>query len=42
MQLYTGMIFKGPQIIKKIKKDLIISLKQEGVKNIKEIIGQEN
>tara|TARA_B100000579_G_C22843282_1_gene862849 strand:- start:54 stop:1067 length:1014 start_codon:yes stop_codon:yes gene_type:complete len=42
VQLYTGMIFKGPQIIKKIKKDLIISLKQEGVKNIKEIIGQEN
>ena len=39
IQLYTGMIFKGPEIVKNIKKDLITYLKQDGVKNFKEIIG---
>jgi len=40
IQLYTGMVFKGPEIVKNIKKDLINHLKQDGVKNFKEIIGQ--
>ena len=40
VQLYTGMIFKGPEIVKNIKKDLINHLKNDGVKNFKEIIGQ--
>ena len=40
IQLYTGMIFKGPKIIKNIKKDLIHHLKQDCVKNYKEIIGK--
>ena len=40
IQLYTGMIFKGPGIVKNIKKDLINHLKNDGVKNFKEIIGQ--
>ena len=40
IQLYTGMIFKGPEIVKNIKKDLINHLKNDGVKNFKEIIGQ--
>ena len=39
IQLYTGMIFNGPEIVKNIKKDLITYLKQDGVKNFKEIIG---
>ena len=40
VQLYTGMIFKGPEVVKNIKKDLISHLKNDGVKNFKEIIGQ--
>ena len=40
VQLYTGMIFKGPEVVKNIKKDLINHLKNDGVKNFKEIIGQ--
>ncbi|RZO62882.1 MAG: quinone-dependent dihydroorotate dehydrogenase [Candidatus Pelagibacterales bacterium] len=42
LQLYTGMVYKGPEVVKNIKKDLINHLKQDGVKNFKEIIGQGN
>ena len=40
VQLYTGMIYKGPQIVKNIKKEFIEKLKKDGVKNFTEIIGQ--
>ena len=39
VQLYTGMIYKGPGIVKEIKKDLIEILKKEKIKNINEAIG---
>ena len=39
LQLYTGMIYGGPLIVKKIKKDLIKIIKEQGFKNIKEAIG---
>ena len=39
VQLYTGMIYKGPTIVKEIKKELIYIMKSKGIKNIKEIIG---
>ena len=39
LQLYTGMIYKGPTIVKDIKKELIDILKKEGFKNIKEAVG---
>ncbi len=39
VQLYTGMIYKGPGIIKEIKKDLIEILKNEKIKNISEAVG---
>ena len=39
VQLYTGLIYKGPGIVKEIKKDLISILKEKGFKNIKEAIG---
>ena len=42
VQLYTGMIFKGPGIVKNIKDDLVKFLEQDGIKNIEEIIGQGN
>jgi len=39
LQLYTSMIYNGPGLIKKIKKDLIQILKKEKIKNIKEAVG---
>ena len=40
VQLYTGMIYKGPGIVKEIKKELIQILKAEGTKNIKDVVGK--
>ena len=39
IQLYTGMIYKGPGIVKNIKKELIEILKKEKIKNIQQAIG---
>ena len=40
IQLYTGMIYQGPQVVKKIKEELIKKLENDGVKNLNEIVGQ--
>ena len=39
IQLYTGMVYKGPGIIKEIKKDLISILKKDKIKSISEAVG---
>ena len=39
VQLYTGMVYKGPGIVKEIKKDLISILKKGNIKNISEAVG---
>ena len=39
VQLYTGMVYKGPGIVKDIKKDLIQILKKQNIKSISEAIG---
>ncbi len=41
VQLYTGMVFKGPNIAGIIKKDLKKLLIRDGVKNYTEIIGNK-
>ena len=41
IQLYTGMVFQGPNIVEKIKKELKEILKADGIKNFKEIIGKK-
>ena len=41
VQLYTGMVFQGPNIAGKIKKDLKELLKRDGVKNFTEIVGNK-
>ena len=41
VQLYTGMIYKGPGIVKAIKKELIEILETEGIKNIKDAVGKD-
>jgi dihydroorotate dehydrogenase len=42
VQLYTGMVFQGPNIVSKIKKELKELLKVDGVKNFREIIGKKH
>tara|TARA_B110000971_G_scaffold122814_1_gene125780 strand:- start:119 stop:1165 length:1047 start_codon:yes stop_codon:yes gene_type:complete len=39
IQLYTGMVYKGPGVVKDIKKELIEILKKEKIKNIQQAIG---
>ena len=41
VQLYTGMVYKGPGIASQINKELINILKKEGVNNISDIIGSK-
>ena len=39
IQLYTGMVFQGPEIVQKISNELINILKIKGFKNISEALG---
>ena len=41
VQLYTGMVFRGPNIVNMIKKELSELLIKDGVKNFTEIIGKK-
>ena len=41
IQLYTGMVFKGPNIVNMIKKELKELLIKDGVKNFTEIVGKK-
>ena len=40
LQLYTGLVYKGPTVVKEIKKELIQILKDEGINNLKDAIGK--
>ncbi len=40
IQLYTGMVFRGPNIVNMIKKELKELLLKDGVKNFSEIVGK--
>ena len=40
LQLYTGLVYKGPLLVKNIKKELIQILKNEGLNNITEAVGK--
>ena len=42
IQLYTGMVYKGPNIVNIIKNDLHKILIQKGVKNFTEIVGNKS
>ncbi len=39
IQLYTGMVYKGPNIVNLIKNDLAELLIKDGIKNFSELIG---
>ena len=40
LQLYTGFVYRGPSIAKDIKKELIQILKDQGTKNITDVVGK--
>ena len=42
LQLYTGFVYKGPSVVKNIKKELVDILKSEGFNNIKDAVGKGN
>ena len=42
VQLYTGMVYQGPNVVSKISEELINILDKEGVKNISDIVGSKN
>ena len=42
LQLYTGFVYKGPSVVKNIKKELVEILKSEGINNIKDAVGKDN
>ena len=42
VQLYTGMVYKGPNVAAKIGSELIDILKSKGIKNVTEAIGTKN
>lgn len=42
VQLITGMIFEGPQLISEINRGLVRLLKRDGFKNISEAVGADN
>ena len=39
VQLYSGMVYKGPGVVKDMKKELISILKKENLKNIGDAVG---
>ena len=42
VQLYTGMVYQGPNIVSKIKNELKEILTKKGVKNYSEIVGNHS
>ena len=42
VQLYTGMVYRGPNIVSMIKKELRELLLKDGVKNFNEIVGNQS
>ncbi len=42
VQIYTGLIYEGPGLVKKINQGLVKLLERDGFKNISEAVGVEN
>jgi len=40
VQIYTGLIYKGPGLVKEIKSGILECLKKEGANSIQEVIGK--
>lgn len=40
VELYTALVYQGPGLVKRIKRDLIAAMERDGVRNISEYVGQ--
>ena len=39
VQLYSGMVYRGPGMIEEIKRDLVLRLKADGFRSVREAVG---
>ncbi len=39
VQIYTGLVFEGPGLVKQIVCDLVLRMEKEGLKDLKQLIG---
>jgi len=42
VQIYTGLIYEGPSLLKKINRELVEFLKRDGFQNIQEAVGKDS
>ena len=42
IQIYTGFVYEGPTVVKRIKQDLIRLMERDGFKAISEAVGSDN
>ena len=42
VEIITGMIFEGPQVVSEINRGLVERIKRDGFKNISEVVGVDN
>ena len=40
VQLYTSLIYEGPNVVVKILSELSVCLKKKGINNISELVGK--
>ncbi len=41
VQSYSGMIFEGPSMVRKINEEILELMKKDGFNNISEVIGSD-
>lgn len=41
LQIYTGLVYRGPDAVKKLVEELVVLLERDGVKHYTEIVGQD-
>jgi len=39
VQLYSGMVYRGPSMVEEIKRDLVLRLKADGFRSVSEAVG---
>ena len=42
MQLYSAMVFQGPGLVKRVKRELAALLRADGFKSVAEAVGSGN
>jgi len=40
LQLYTSLVYKGPNVVNEILEDLSIKIKEKGLKNVNDLVGK--